>query len=299
MKILLTGRAGQLAQSLLRADRPKSWDMVALGRPDLDIASGESVGKAVAETAPDVIVNAAAYTAVDKAESEREAAFAINRDGPAYLAEACRERNIPLIHISTDYVYDGTKHAPWVEDDPVAPLGVYGASKLAGEEAVKERLEQYIILRTAWVYSPFGHNFVKTMLRLAGERDELGVVDDQIGNPSYAPHLASAIITLLERLEVWQGGAMPWGIYHMAGKGEASWFDLAREVFARSQERGGPFAHVRAIGTKDYPTPARRPANSRLDCRKLEKNFGIGLPDWRTGVAECVDAILRQREGTS
>jgi dTDP-4-dehydrorhamnose reductase len=204
------------------------------------------------------------------------------------MAEACEQRGIPLIHISTDYVFDGSKPAPYVECDPVAPLGAYGLSKLEGEQRVAAACRRHIILRTAWVLSPYSHNFVKTMLRLGLRRAEIGVVDDQIGNPTYAPHLAIAILTIAHIHLVKDGGGLPWGVYHAAGAGEASWCDVARAVFLQSSRIEGPSPRVRPITTAEYPTPARRPANSRLDCSKLARTFGIRLPDWRVGIAECV-----------
>jgi dTDP-4-dehydrorhamnose reductase len=192
-----------------------------------------------------------------------------------------------LIHVSTDYVYDGTKATPYVEDDPTAPLGAYGRSKLAGEDAVRSAVRRHVILRTAWVHSPFGGNFVKTMLRLAGERPEVRVVDDQIGSPTYAPHLAEAILAIA-RIAVEEPERRVWGTYHATGTGYVSWCGLAREVMRVSGAQGGPSANVVPITTADYPTPAKRPANSRLECSKLSKTFGVTLPDWQIGVSDCV-----------
>lgn len=197
------------------------------------------------------------------------------------LAENCARLDIPLIHISTDYVYDGGKKSPYVETDPTSPLGMYGHSKLEGDRDVIAANSQHIILRTAWVYSPFGHNFVKTMLRLGQTRDELSVVDDQQGSPSYAPHIAASIMQL-------------WGIYHMAGGGDTTWCRFAREIFAQSRRLGGPSAKVSPISTAQYATPAKCPANSSLDCSKLNETFGISLPDWHKGTAECVERLLEE-----
>jgi dTDP-4-dehydrorhamnose reductase len=257
----------------------------------LDLLDQATVLTAFDEVRPDLVINAAAYTAVDKAEAEPDAATALNVDAVARLGELCASRGVPLIHISTDYVFDGEKPAPYLEDDPVAPTGVYGQTKLDGERALAAVLKEHVILRTAWVHSPFANNFVKTMLRLAETRDELGVVDDQIGSPTYAPHLAQAIAQIashiLNRQET-QSGAPAWGTYHAAGSGQTTWCGMARKVFEEARARGMPGAQVKAITTADYPTPAMRPANSQLDCSKLERNFGLRLPDWQEGVALCV-----------
>lgn len=292
MRILVAGSQGQLAQALAEAAaaRPEVTAL-ALGRPALDLTRTSGVLAALLDFTPDVIVNAAAYTAVDKAESEPEAAMALNADGPRRLAEAANRMGAALIHISTDYVFDGTKPTPYVEDDPTAPLGAYGASKLAGEVAVRETLPRHVILRTAWVHSPFGTNFVKTMLRLAREREEIRVVADQIGTPTYAPHLADAVLAIAGSF-VEPLSRERWGTYHAAGRGEATWHELACEVMRVSESLGGPAARIVPITTAEYPTPARRPANSRLACGKLEGAFAVRLPDWREGVATCVTRLL-------
>jgi dTDP-4-dehydrorhamnose reductase len=240
---------------------------------------------------PDVIINSAAYTAVDKAESEQEAAFALNRTGAGLLAEEAAKRGAAIIHISTDYVFDGRKSVPYVETDAVAPQNIYGQSKLQGEQAVRQMNPEHVIARTAWVYSATGSNFVKTMLRLAGERDSLRVVDDQIGNPTYAPHLAQALLEIARKVRHAPRDDQ-WGTYHLAGLGDVSWCGFAREVFRVSAELGGPSASVTPISTADYPTPAARPKNSRLDCSKAKQMFGVALPDWREGVRECVTRLL-------
>lgn len=288
MRLLVAGAQGQLARAMIEL-APSATDVTAfaLGRPALDLTAPASVLKTLADFKPDVIVNAAAYTAVDKAESEPDAAMALNADGPARLAEAADKMGAILIHVSTDYVFDGTKPTPYVEDDPTAPLGAYGRSKLAGEEAVRAATARHIILRTAWVHSPFGANFVKTMLRLAADRPEVRVVDDQIGSPTYAPHLAEAILAI-SRTALADSGASRFGTYHAAGAGAVTWCGMAREVMRVSASLGGPSANVTAITTAGYPTPARRPANSRLDCTKLATAFGVTLPRWEDGVVECV-----------
>lgn len=268
--------------------------VIPVGRPELDLEQPASSLQALAAAEPDCIVNAAAYTAVDKAEAEPELAMRINGFGAGVVAAAAAALGVPLIQISTDYVFDGTSPRPWRESDATAPLGAYGRSKLAGEEAVAASTEDYAILRTAWVYSPYGGNFVKTMLRLAETRDELGVVSDQLGSPTSAPDLAEAIIAVARALVARPGDASLRGVFHAAGTGEASWADLAEAVFAASAALGGPSAKVNRIATADYPTPARRPANSRLDCSLLAERRGVRLPLWRDSVKPCVATLLAQ-----
>jgi dTDP-4-dehydrorhamnose reductase len=290
----VVGSGGQLARSLVGRAAPSGLAIIAIGRPELDLLEPTSIGTALDAVQPDIVINAAAYTAVDKAESEPEMAIAVNAIGAEALARACSSRAIPFIHVSTDYVFDGSKSSPYSETDPVAPLGAYGRSKLDGEQRVAAACPKHIILRTAWVFSPYGQNFVKTMLRLASSRPEISVVDDQIGNPTYAPHLAAAIVQVAQAAAHRED--VPWGIYHAVGSGEVTWCGLAREVFAVSKSLGGPKADVRAITTADYPTPARRPANSRLECTRLRDAFGVEMPAWRAGVKDCVRELLTVRE---
>ena len=292
MKLLITGTSGQLAQSLLERAPGAGIDIVAIRRPQLDLTIPGTIRTALADARPDIVVSAAAYTAVDKAESEPDLAMQVNAAGVGELAAQCDKLGAAIIHISTDYVFDGGKPAPYVEGDPTGPASAYGRSKLAGEVAVAAACRRHVILRTAWVHSPFGANFIKTMLRLAASRPEIGVVDDQRGCPTYAPHLADAVLDVARQIEGWREGTAAWGIYHAAGGGETTWCGLAREVFRLSGARGGPVAQVKAITTADYPTPARRPANSRLDCTRLRQTFGIALPDWRTGAAACVERLV-------
>ena len=292
MKVLVIGKEGQVARSLVACKRPEGMAVLALGRPDIDLTEPDTITKAIDAVAPQVVVNAGAYTAVDKAETEPELAGLVNATGSGRLAEVCAERSLPLVHLSTDYVFDGTKNSPYNEDDPVAPIGVYGRSKLEGERLIAKACPRHVILRTAWVFSPYGHNFVKTMLRLAESRTELGIVHDQHGNPTYAPHLAEAILVIAARLAKRHRDGGPWGTYHSVGIGEATWCELAREVFRYSEDLGGPSATVNGITTAEYPTPAARPANSRLDCTKLQRDYGLRLPDWRSGVAACVRKLL-------
>lgn len=298
MRALVIGRDGQLARSLREAaSSATDVSLELIGRPMLDLSKPEGIRAAVAGARPDVVINAAAYTAVDRAESDVETAFAVNAVGPEAIARACEALGVPILHVSTDYVFDGTKRDAYSETDPVAPLGVYGRSKLEGERRVAAACARHLILRTAWIYSPFGSNFVKTMLRLAETRDEIGVVDDQVGSPTYAPHLAEAMLILARHAIAERGIA--WGVYHAAGSGDASWCDLAREVFAASSRLGGPAAWAHAIATADYPTPARRPANSRLDCGRLRRMQGLALPPWQQGVAACVGRLLGVERGLS
>ncbi|MDF2971452.1 MAG: dTDP-4-dehydrorhamnose reductase [Microvirga sp.] len=294
MRIIVIGKEGQVARSLAERARAHGAQAVLVGRPNLDLADPSGIEDALIETGGDVIVNAAAYTAVDQAESAPELAEAINGIGAGVVAGAAAAMNVPLIHISTDYVFDGTADHPYREDDPVSPLGVYGASKLLGEEAVAAEAENYAILRTAWVYSPFGKNFVKTMLRLAGDRDEVGVVADQYGSPTSALDIADGIIAVSRNLLERPEDKNLRGLFHMAGTGFASWAEFATEIFTLSAHLGGPSAKVRPIATSDYPTPAKRPANSRLDCAKLKELHGVALPHWRSSLEPCVKRLIEE-----
>jgi dTDP-4-dehydrorhamnose reductase len=294
MRLLITGWQGQLARALVEAAaaRPEITAL-SLGRPALDLCARPSILRSLTEHTPDIVINTAAYTAVDKAEAEPDAAFRLNRDGAGMLAEAAASQGVPIIHLSTDYVFDGAKSTPYVETDATSPRNVYGASKLAGEAAVAAVNPQHIILRTAWVHSPFGQNFVKTMLRIAATKPRLGVVADQHGNPTFAPHLATAILDLAIKIYALKNKEISWGIYHAAGSGETSWHGLAQAVFVRSKALGGPAAEADPISATAYPTPAARPANSRLDCGKLERQFAVRLPDWQVGVDACVARLLQ------
>lgn len=286
-KILVTGANGQVGWELMR--RAEKFGVTAVGteRAELDITDASAVEAMIKPGTFDVVVNAAAYTAVDKAESEPDKVYAVNRDGPAYLATACARANIPLIHISTDYVFDGTKQGAYVENDPVNPINVYGASKAAGEQAVRECWERHIILRTSWVYGVHGHNFVKTILRLAQERDELRVVADQWGSPAAAGDIAEAILSIVER----QIGDRQWGTYHYCGEGPTTWHGFAEAIVAASLRHDGRNIPVRPITTADYPTPAKRPANSELDCTKIRTVFGLAPRGWKEALQEVVREI--------
>ncbi len=292
-KILVTGANGQVGWELLR--RAERFNVIAVGmeRGQLDITNPSAVSAAVRNGAYHGVVNAAAYTAVDKAESEPEIAYAVNRDGPANLAQACAEADIPLIHISTDYVFDGTKKGAYTVDDPVCPVSVYGASKEAGERAVRDVLPRHIILRTAWVYGAHGHNFVKTMLRLAQERDEVRVVADQWGCPTAAGDIAEAILTIINFYTDDQ--ALEWGTYHYCGDGPTTWQGFAEAIIAASEPYGRRRVPVHPIATTDYPTPARRPANSVLDCTKIRAAFGVAPMPWHDALQEVIKDIAHQR----
>lgn len=287
MKVLVTGREGQLARGLLEAANGLDVQVMAIGRPDIDVTGEKSVTAAIARERPDIVVNAAAYTAVDKAESEPSLAHAVNALGAEAVARASAAREIPIIQISTDYVFDGMKDGSYVESDFTAPINVYGRTKLEGEHRVAEACQQHLILRTAWVYSPWGANFMKTMLRLAATRPSIGVVDDQRGAPTSAPHLARIVLEIAARVVTNPTGAR-WGIYHAVGGGETTWYGFAREIFRQAAVEGLPVSDVAAIATSAFLTPARRPANSRLNCDKLRRTFGLELPDWHLGVEDCV-----------
>ena len=285
MKLLVLGAGGQVGRELCRLQWPAGYRLAAFDRGDVDITREDSIAAAMQRERPDMVINAAAYTAVDRAETEPDAAWAANCTGPGQLAAACRKAAVPLIHISTDYVFDGSKAGPYREDDPVNPLGVYGRSKEAGDRAVREALPEHVILRTAWVYSAHGHNFVKTMLRLAGERPVLRVVADQTGSPTSAADIAAAIAAIVRRIAAGQGR---WGTYHFTGAGAVTWHGFAEAIFELAAPWRGPRPRVEPITTADYPTPARRPANSVLDCSHIGEVFGIAPRRWREALADVI-----------
>ncbi len=291
MRILVTGREGQVAQSLAeRAAAHPGVEIVAAGRPELDLAQPDTVRRAILDARPDVVVSAAAYTAVDQAEDEPDAAFAVNAAGAGAVAEAARDCGAPVIHLSTDYVFAGDAAGPYREDDPTGPRSVYGRSKLEGERLVVAGNPRHVVLRTAWVYSPFGKNFVRTMLRLAETRDALSVVADQWGNPTGALDIADAVLHVAARIA--RPDFVAWDVYHFAGAGEANWSGFAREIFKESAARGGPSATVTDIATSDYPTKAARPANSRLDTTRFEAVFGLAPPPWRESLKPVVRRLV-------
>jgi len=286
MRLLVTGANGQVARALLdRAGQFPEFNVVALGRPQLDLENTATTLSAIAHVRPDFIVNAAAYTAVDMAEQEPMRAFAINRDGAAAVAAAAQEVGAPLIHISTDYVFSGSKRSAYSESDEAKPLGAYGKSKLEGEIAVRSVNPGALILRTSWIYSPFSNNFVKTILRLATERPQLRVVADQFGNPTSALDLADAILRIAPSVREGVGAGT---ILHIAGTGSVNWFGLARHVLETSKLCGGPWADVVPLTTSDYAAPALRPANSQLDTSAFAARFAFTLPAWRKSVEETV-----------
>ncbi|MBC7634565.1 MAG: dTDP-4-dehydrorhamnose reductase [Acetobacteraceae bacterium] len=290
--ILVIGRSGQLATALVA--QAGGRDLVAVGRSDIDFDEPETILRSLTAHAPTLIIIAAAYTAVDRAETEAEAAYRANAIGPEIVARFCARADIPLIHVSTDYVFDGAKGAPYVETDTANPIGVYGASKRAGEIAVLAACAKAIILRTSWVYAPYGRNFVLTMLAAAQRVPSLRVVADQIGCPTAAPDLAAAILAIADQLGAgWRDSYA--GIYHAAGTGSTSWHGLACAAFAAASRHGRTPPEVIAITTADWPTPVRRPADSRLNCDKLAQIFGVRLPDWQDALDRMIDQTLGAR----
>ena len=286
MTILVFGKTGQVAREL-QALAPIKAHLIALGRDQADLAVLGACAAAIEHYAPTAVINAAAYTAVDRAEDEEELATQINGAAPAEMAKACAAREIPFVHLSTDYVFDGSGETPWRPDDPVAPISAYGRSKVAGELGVVEAGGRYAMLRTSWVFSAHGQNFVKTMLRLGSERDELRVVADQIGGPTPASAIAQACLTIAKQLAEDRAKS---GTFHFAGAPDVSWADFARAIFAQA----GQACEVVDIATADYPTPARRPSNSRLDCRATKSVFGIKQPDWQDGLAAVLQELKQK-----
>ena len=299
LRILQFGRTGQVGMELLTRAVSRGHQVTALGRDIVDMAQPSRVPRAFsAAGSVDVVINGAAYTAVDKAETEPERANAVNAESVAVLAETCAKRGLPLIHLSTDYVFDGAKPSPYVEDDPTAPLNAYGRSKLLGETRLRERQPRHVILRASWVYSAHGTNFVKTMLRLGAEREELRIVDDQVGAPTSAGDIAQACLRICEAIAA-RGSDMPWGTYHFAATGETTWRRFAEAIF----DEAGAWAKVKArvvpIPSADYPTPARRPLNSRLDCRKIETAFGIKGRPWREALRDVLNELKEAEEAAT
>lgn len=285
--ILVIGRSGQLASELALAAPANA--LRACGRDTLDLTALEALPDRLRELAPDAIINAAAYTAVDKAESEPDAAMLLNRDGPGVLASVCADLQIPLVHISSDYVFDGANASPYVEADPTSPTSVYGHSKLEGEQRILAAGGRAAILRTSWVYSAFGANFLKTMLRVAATRDEISVVDDQIGRPTWARDLAEACLEVTRRLG--NGDDSATGVFHYSGAGDATWADFACHIFETAKRLGYPTAAVSRITSAEYPTPVKRPANSRLDTTKFENVFNLKPRDWREACELCMKQL--------
>lgn len=286
-RILVLGREGQVARSFADLKRP---EIVCAGRPDVDVTDIASIARAIAQAKPDVVVNPAAYTAVDKAESEEALAFAVNEGGARNAAQAAADAGLPIVHVSTDYVFDGTKGAPHEPGDPVNPPNAYGRSKLAGERAVADANPRHAIVRTAWVVSPYGTNFVKTMLRLGRERSELRIVADQRGNPTHAQDIAAGLAMIAQRA-VASADAAEWGAYHLAGADEGTWFEFATEIFRAAAARGLPRPTLQPIGTSDYPTPARRVSDTRLKTSSHGLMRGVTAAGYRAWTPALVERL--------
>ncbi|HJR82689.1 MAG TPA: dTDP-4-dehydrorhamnose reductase [Sphingomicrobium sp.] len=287
MKLLVTGREGQLVRSLVEKARAIAGiELLTAGRPEADLELPGSVASAIRSAAPDVVINAAAYTAVDQAEDEPELARRVNAEAAGEAAEAAAALGIPIVQLSTDYVFDGSIEGAYGEDAPAAPINVYGRTKLEGEEAVRRANPDHLIVRTSWVYSPFGRNFVKTIMAAARERDTLSVVDDQRGCPTSALELAEALLLAVDRHRTG-----PRGTYHLASPTSATWFDVAQHVMAECSRLGLPSAEVKPVASSEWPTRARRPRNSVLDSSRFERDFGYRMRDWRTSVTEVVERL--------
>jgi dTDP-4-dehydrorhamnose reductase len=291
--LLVLGAGGQLGQEMLELAKERGVEVLGLDRAALDITDAGAVAQALEDARPGLILNAAAYTAVDRAERAPEAAWAVNAHGAEAVARGAASVGAPLVHISTDYVFDGSKHGPYVENDPIAPLGVYGASKAEGEKRVRALAASHVILRTAWVFGRYGANFLKTIMRLARERDRLRVVADQRGTPTSTRDIAEAVLAI--RAAIGEGNES-WGTYHFAGAGATTWHDFAEAIVAEQAKATRRAPPVEAIATKDYPTAARRPANSELDSSLFQANFGYRAQPWRDRMIETVNSLLT-REG--
>jgi dTDP-4-dehydrorhamnose reductase len=288
MRVLVIGSGGQVGFELMRASWPAGTSITGVEHAQLDIVDASAVEQVVALANCDLVINVAGYTAVDRAETEPDQAFAVNRDGAGNVAAACVRTGAPLIHLSTDYVFDGTKRDAYVEDDPVSPINVYGASKAAGEENVRRRWARHLLLRTSWVYGAHGRNFVKTMLRLARDRSEIPVVNDQTGSPTAAVDLAKAITQIAGKLAQ---GENAWGTYHVCGSGATTWYDFAQRIFALRNPGAGAVPTVRPISALEFAAPARRPTNSRFDCRRIAARLGVACPPWEVTLARVFPEI--------
>ncbi len=293
MKLLITGAAGQLGKAFVsELKAKKNVQFSAYSRGDLDVTCVEEAQTVIARERPDFVINTGAYTQVDLAESEKENAYLVNEKGPANLAEVCKRLDIPLVHFSTDYVFDGTKQGPWHEDDQTAPLGIYGASKLAGEQAIAQIHSKHLIFRTSWVFSEYGHNFVKTMLHVGAMREKMKVVDDQVGKPTAAREIVRLILQILPKIE------NHWGIYNLAQPQTISWYGFAQAIFeqARSLDNNYWNQHLmvndlQPIPSSEYPTHAQRPSNSELDTSKVESTFGLKIKPWNNSLQETIGAL--------
>jgi dTDP-4-dehydrorhamnose reductase len=293
MKVLITGANGQLGRELVRLGQHVDFEVHGLNRQQLDITNKSQIQQIFTRISPALVINAAAYTNVDRAENESDLAFAVNKNGPSYLARFCADHHLTLIHISTDYVFDGTKSRPYQESDPIAPLGVYGQSKAQGEAAIRSVLSNHIIIRTSWLYGVYGNNFVKTILKLATEKTALRVVADQFGSPTSAAGLAEAILTIAKKISA--NEKFDWGTYHYCCKGITSWYGLAEKII----ELAAPYAvlqarQVEAITTEEWPTPAKRPPYSALNCSRLESQFGIAPESWQQSLKHTIDRIFSE-----
>ncbi len=290
MKILVTGSNGQVGSELILQGKNLGKEMIATDYDDLDITNQTAVQNFIFDRTPDIVINAAAYTAVDKAEDQQDLATAINNDGPAYLSQICSKQKIPLLHISTDYIFDGSKKIPYTEEDLPNPQGIYGLSKLQGENVVTETLREHIILRTAWVFGAGGNNFVNTMLRLGKERNELSIVADQEGGPTWAGDIAETLLKIATRYQ--EGANIPWGIYNYTGTPSTTWFEFAQVIFREATIAGllKKSPQVNSISTEEYPTAAVRPNNSVLNCQKILSHLNIEQPDWRIGLKKTLQS---------
>jgi dTDP-4-dehydrorhamnose reductase len=288
-KIIVFGGNGQVGGALARLGPSLGWDIQSFDHAAGDIANPPSINRLIEACRPSLVINAAAYTKVDVAESEAEEAFQVNAEGALCVAEACRRAGIPLIHFSTDYIFDGLASQPYREDDNQAPLNVYGRSKAEGEELVCAVLVEHVILRSSWIYAATGRNFLLTMLRLGADRAELGVVDDQVGCPTYADDIAKAALIAADNAVNGKG----FGVYHCCNAGETSWFNFAKCIFAEAARYGGPSPRVKPITTAEYPLPARRPAYSVLDCQKIAQMHGVAMRHWHEAMVDCIADIYK------
>jgi len=291
MKLLIVGSKGQLGSELVRECKENNFKFLALDLPEFNIADSFQVEKTLADFMPSIVINASAYTNVNKAETEPEISFSVNSNGPANLAICCKKNRISIIHISTDYVFDGTKGKPYFESDPVSPLGVYGKSKEEGERRLRSMLERHIILRTSWLYSAYGNNFVKTMLSLANEKESIKVVSDQYGCPTCAADLAETVVDISKQIT--QSHKVAWGTYHYCGHGIITWHKFAKAIFEiAGQYHSYKVSSVEAITTAQYPTRTKRPSFSALDCSLIKKHFGINTKPWQESLEKTIKLIL-------
>lgn len=294
MKVLVTGAGGQLGRELVRLGQSVDFEVHGLNRQQLDITNKNQIQQIFASISPSMVINAAAYTHVDRAENESDLAYAVNKDGPAYLARYCANNQLTLIHISTDYVFDGTKGRPYRESDPISPLGVYGRSKAQGETAIRSILPNHIIVRTAWLYGVYGNNFVKTILKLAAEKSALRVVADQFGSPTSAEDLANALLTIIKKIN--NNEKIDWGTYHYCCKGITTWHGLAERIIALAAPHAAlKSRQVEAITTAEWPTPAKRPPYSALNCARINSQFGIEPEPWQQSLKQTIDRIFSQK----